>query len=542
MLAQQDWVAREIAPWFDALDALERWRRDLRARSPDEATVAGLRSALQALARGQVAVPREMPLTPDPLARAFAAPESEAQRATWRARRVALLRLAVWRALRALQGTQPPDGPVSDAMAALQEAMASTEMRVPPGLSPSLDCAADAKAQQFFGGSVHAILQRLAERHAGHAAWLERLSAARHEVSSVAGAQAWSEAWSVGIAANYLNCLQAKSGGDLNRAMALVWSDKATRLHAADKLLLLPARERHLHMDLWTDLVQAQALDHQPERFATPSPWHRVGLKMHDLGVHEQVEGGAPMLFDRGIGVDLLHLPVFADRAWLALQAQPQTGHAAAAAARPQTIVVDLPELAPGQAANLRLVLRMAGTPGDEDPPRLLASFEPPALNAEQQALYRQWADRDGGVARVLAPDDLCWQVTYEADAAGEAGGAPPPGALGSAALWRAAAGPGGTPQWLDVALVVRRQGRWTQRPLEVRACVVAGELRCALGLDDEGQEGAEGQERDPSDAALLRRALRDPARAWWVGTRAGLGALVMVGVDLDGAASAHGR
>ena len=279
-MAQANWVAQEVQPWLAAVEALDRWRVDACARHPDEPTVGELRSLLLLLAQGQVAVPREMPVAGDALTRLFATADTPAKLAAWRARRAALLRLAVWRSLHALHGlhthdrrpaqpaapmpgaahsadaanasrSKPPhEGSAADAMAALQEAMAGAHLRVPPGLAPTLEYAADAKAQQFFDGCVRTILQKLARRHAGHAVWLQRLQAAGNDVGSVAGAQAWSEAWTVGIAANYLNCLQAKSAGRLRRAMVLVWSDKSTRLHAADKLLLLPARERHLHLHL----------------------------------------------------------------------------------------------------------------------------------------------------------------------------------------------------------------------------------------------------------------------------------------------------
>lgn len=537
-------VAEAVAPWARAVAALERWRRESRARRPDEKTVAELSEQLQALVRGQTTVPSRMPLAGDPLSRSFATPTMAATLAAWRARRSALLRLAVWSALNTLR-TAYPEAPQGAALfAKLQEQMAGAVPRVPPGLSPAFESAAGGKAQQFFGGRLLDALKQLAARHPAHSLWLERLHATHHGEPTIAAAQAWSEAWSVGIAANYLNCLEHKSKGQLDDAMRRLWRDKSTRMHTADGLLLLPARERHLHLDLWTDFVQAQALDHQPGRFQAPAAWHCVPLKMHDLRVHEQVEDGWAVRFDRGIGVDQLHLPVFADRARLALEAMT-TPSAAAAAPKEETIDIDLPDLAPGQAANLRLVLRRAGATGADgkDPPRRPFPCAPaPMLDEQQRDIYRRWAERDGGLACELGAGELQWR-----SASGAAGlDGMPSCDLGSAALWRATRHDGQVPQWIDVAMVVRQSGRWDERAVEVFADVVDGELHCGLRLDEDDRPSAKAAAGGPdlataAEAAALRHALNDPARCFWAGTQAGAGALVMVGVDLDGAGKGHG-
>lgn len=550
MAKKADWVARNVAPWIAAVDSLDRWRRATGARRPDARTVADLRALLHTLAERGEAVRREMPVPADPLARAFTTPEAKAALDAWHARRGALMRLGVWRSLEALQ-REPADGaPAEPPLSALQAAMASTELRVPPGLAPAIQSAVNPKTRQFFGHSVREILEGLAGKHAGHAVWLERLRSARYDVATAAGAQAWSEAWTVGIAANYLDGLASLAGHDLAEAMKCVWSDKALRLHAVDKLQLLPARERHLHLDLWTDLVQAQVLDHRPGRFdEDEAPWHCVPLSVHDLNVREAGKGedGHAIRIDRGIGIDLLHLPVFADRACLAWQALSAPAQAVHAHVEGNTIVVDVSELAPGQEANLQLVIRLAGQLGNGGAAKVRrkagasrfaappSPFVPPVLDALQDDIYRRWAEREDGVARALAAVQLDWRDVT--DSAPHRGAPPPapPGGLGSAALWRAMSIDGRPPQWLHVALVALHGGKWRRCALVVHPAVVEGELHCALCLDEDDAAEAPGDE-PPIGAAELRRALQDPARTHWVGSHAGLGACVLVGVELDGA------
>ncbi len=520
-MGQEDWVAGEIAPWLESVAALQRWQRETGAPHPRAEAVGELRDLLQALAARKVAVPAEMPLARGGLEGLAQRPDAAALLQRWRARRAGLLRLGVWRVLHALHSR---DDWAPQALASLQGAMAQADPSVPPGLAPTLGYAGSGKAREFFGSSLRQTLLQLGKRHPGHAALMQRLDAAGRDVASVAGAQAWSEAWSVAIAANYLDCLDKKSRGNILVAMTLVWGNDASRMHAADGLLLLPARERHLHIDLWTDLVQAQALEHRHERFAAAQPWHRVGLKMHDLGVREEGRNGGRARIDRGISVDLLHLPAFTNRAQLALRAP--TRHAAAPAHPPGTLVLDLPQLAPGQEANFRLVLRLHGTPAAEqdDAPRRLGPIGAPVLDPVQQGIYAQWLEREEwGAARELPASEIGWRApATEARALHAAAGVD----LGSGALWRAAASSGQMPGWLDVALVMRRQGHWATRDLTLYANTLAGQLHCGLMLDPAAGPAHE--------AAALRRALGTPGRARWVACRAGLGAFVMASVDLD--------
>ncbi|MCW5635374.1 MAG: hypothetical protein KIT17_18700 [Rubrivivax sp.] len=385
------------------------------------------------------------------------------------------------------------------------------------------------------------MLALLADRHPACAAQLKRLASTGHDVASVAGAHAWGEAWSMGIAVNYLDGLHHRAVGSVDDAMALLWSNEALQLHAHARLALLPAAAKHLHMELWTDFVQAQALEHRDTRFATPTAWHRVALDMHDLGATEK--GRRRERFDRGLQVGLIHLPVFTNRAELALQhlgppaAGEEAGGAAAAgsgrAVGPAAadivgapIVLELPALAPGQAANFHLLVRL------RDPTRRAAPADTVALDAGQHEVFARWRAGRGsvGAARELDAATLDWQAS-----AGGPDEATEGFELGSCALWRALreshAGPGeeGEAQWLDLALVIRRGGRWSLCPLELGAREVRGELHCVLALEpeDDGGGGA-------APAQGLRHALAQPGRARWVATPAGLGALVMVGVDLD--------
>lgn len=518
----------EITPWLETVDALDRWRRETGVQAPAASTVAELHELLAQLTRRETAVPPEMALPAEGLQALAQRPDVRAKFAQWRARRLALLRLGVWRALSAAH-----DAGASHAMSALQAAMAQGDPRVPPGLSPTVGFAGGERAPEFFG-RLRLALEQLARRHPTHAPLLDRLGDGG-DVATVAGAQAWSEAWSAAIAANYLDCLDQKACGSTGAAMSLVWRSEATQIYGLSGLALLPAAEKELQMDLWTGLVAAQALDHRPERFAARDPWHRVTLKMRGLGVREQ--GRRRQRIDRGLGVDLLHLPVFADRAWLALRtprrAKASVDNGALHAAHPPTVVLELPLLAPGQQANFSLVLRLADSDAaadGDDAPRLANVFPPPALDATQRGIYDEWLTRRGrGAARptprALAATLLDWQAP---EAEGDIGPRPVtslPFDLGSGALWRAASSPARAPQWLDVALVVRQHGCWAVREVSLYGCVAGGELHAGLQLEEPAPA---------LEVAALRRALAMPGGAIWVASEAGLGTLLMAGIDLD--------
>lgn len=553
MRQQEDGVAAAIAPMRDALAALRAWQGESRGRLPEAPTVADLDAALSALSARQAAVALQMPLPAGGVEALNANPAGHAALGAWRARRAALLRLAVWSALNGLRSCNGAMAARGGPLGALGSAMAESDLRVPPGLTPTLQFAGNERMRDFFNRDLRLALEQGARRHQALGALLARLDSAGADVGTVAGAHAWGEAWSHAVAANYLDCLEQTSGGNLDVAMSLLWGKGATQLHLLAGLRLMPAGS-DVHADLWTDLMQAQALDHQPSRFERPHGWQLVALDLHKLGASE--EGRARRRFDRGLRVHMLHLPPFADRARLALPwlrrhdetvAEPCAANCGAAitAAGGRTYVIELPDLAPGQEANFRLVLRLLDTP------RRAMPFDAPLLDDEQRAVYARWcASQAGAPALELKPRELDWRAapTFSSDLARSAGSE---GALGSAALWRALHEAGcDNPQWLDVVVVVRRNGRWKQWPLELDACAVGDELHCHFAIDD-----ATGHEVPPqAEVARVQRALAAQAdgadgqrpigaanatataagRQRWVATPAGLGAMVMLGIDLD--------
>lgn len=513
-------VAAHVAPWQAAVEHL--------APQLPAATLHGLREALAALACGQEAVPAEVP-----------APAAATELDGWlrrsarpqgfndvRRRREALLRLGTWRALDALQHAH---GDAPGALDALQAWMGRPEVDVPPGLAPALGYAGSAAALRFFDRDLRAALQRLAQRHDGAGAAFAPFAQAPPYEPSAAAAQGWSRAWSAAVAAVYLDWLRQGAQGRLDRAQQGLWRDSAVRFRAPSGLVVLPTRERSMHIDLWTDLVLAQALDHSAARWPRAGErWHRVPVAMHDLGERDRggrASGGVRTLF-RGLGVEMLYQAVFAGRAEAAMAGR-RAPEPAAAAAPAAVLVVDVPTPRPGQQANLELVLRWHEPPGGT---RRVGSAPAPRLDDVQRRVLDDWRHRrDGGEAPAAGLDAarVDWRAAGAADAF-EADDGRALVALGHAALWRAA---GAEADWLDVALVVRHAGRWAEVPLLLHDDAVDGELRTWLLVDAAAL---------PCGADALRQALAGPA--CWVARRAGVGVFVMAGVAPDAAPGDAGR
>lgn len=518
--AQQ--IAASLRPWQDALASL----------SGSDAAAAGehlpmLRDALAALARGLEAVPAELPAagpaTPlDGWLRHSARPSGFND---VRRRRDALLRLGVWRALAALGAASGDD---AGALDALQVWMGHAAVGVPPGLGPALPYAGSASAERFFDRELRAALARLAERHDVRGTAFAALARAQPYEATAVGVHAWARAWSAAVAAVYLDWLRHAAQGSLARAQQGLWREDGVRFRAPSGLVVLPTRERAMHLDLWTDLVGAQALEHRDQRFdAAGQPWHRVRIAMHDLGERDRggpASGGVRTLF-RGLGVEMLYQSVFAGRA---LDALGVHAGGAAVSAGPRAgatpVVVDVPLPRPGQQANLELVLRWHDPDAADRGTRFAGAAQTLSLSAEQQRRLAAWQQQRSGAApaSALAPASIDWRPATPQDRFADDDGRAL-AALGHGALWRAA---GDDVDWLDFALVVRGPAGWTDLPVRLHDEAVDGAWRTWLLL---------AADMPAVDVAALRHALADPARGCWVARRAGVGVFLMAGVAPGG-------
>ena len=526
-MERTDALRSELAPWCEATVDLERWNAVARVApwSAREDPVSMLRALLQSLARREVAIPVEVALPSATSSPWPDRPDPRAALGAWRQRRESILRLAVWRVLRAVSQRPGSDPSPLDT---LQVALGATDAAaVPPGLAPTLAFSSSAKAQRFFEGALRDALDRLAARHdprgAAFGRWATGGAPSRTAIATVATAQGWSRRWSVAVAAVYLDWLSQAADGQLDVAMRVVWRSHALRFRAPSGLVVLPTRERSMHLDLWTDLVSAQALAHDPSRFDDPAGWHCVSVAMHDLGERDRAGTGH---VHRGLSVEMLYQAVFAGRALPALRGPVPTR-----AVMPEpTLTLEIPRLAPGHEANFRVVLRWQqaserqdGGGHDEDESeddaaatRLAGGTPMPSLNQRQADVLQRWAARAAAAdARMLARGDVDWRVDDDALA------------LGHADLWHAAATLGRMPEWLDVALAVRLRGTWTYPTLALSDVAGPERPRCRLELDAP-------RDGDGVDPRLVRQALAGTSAHCWVARAAGLGAFVMLGIDLD--------
>lgn len=537
-MGEVDPLTQRLLPWMQAAEALARWCTA--GGAPENQDLVALPGELlQALARRETAIPAEVTLPASVLESWPGRIQPAAALRAWRQRREALLRLAVWRVLWVLSAAGEKKSTSDDTLGTLQIALGARDAGpVPPGLAPTLTYAASAKARGFFEGALRTALARLAEQHdgggAGFAHWASQL--APGAATSVAAAQGWSQAWSVAVAAVYLDWLGQAALGRLQDALRLVWSQQAVRFRAPAGLVVLPARERSMHVDLWTDLVLAQALAHDAARFDDPRPWHCVTVAMHDLGGRERAGkgDGTSRHIHRGLGVEMLYQTVFAGRATLALAPQ-EDGWSPPLPPPEPAIVLEVPRPSPGQQANYRLVLRWKEDDEDGGTVRFDSDASAPPLDPHQLAVLRRWAVGEvaRGGARRLSLAEVDWHTAREP----EDGAERDEQLLGDAALWQAAATLGPTPEWIDVMLVVHHRGRWQQMPLALadlapRADGEAADAkdgtspRCALRLRASDDTAV--------DPRRIRRALDSERCQCWAGRAAGLGAFLMVGVDLD--------
>ncbi len=520
-----DAVARAIDPWSRRL-ARASASPALTADAAGRTQLDDAQSVLQTLARREIAIPAELPA--EATAAIASWPRTEGRPRGFnqmRRRRAAVLRLGVWDCLAALRAALPPRERAP--LAALQAWLAQRSLAVPPGLGPSLPYAGSEAARVFFDRQLRAALARLGERHDDHGARFGALAAAPAFESTVVGVHHWSGAWSCAVAAVYLDWLAHAAQDDLDAAQRLLWREQNVRFRAPEGLVVLPTRERAMHLDLWSDLVLAQVLQHDPTRWpAAADPWFRVRLAMHDLG--ERARGARDpadrrTLF-RGLSIEMLYQAVFIGRAQAALDADTSVAPPNPAAGAPGQWVVDLPLPSPGQQANFELVVRWrdsAATPG----PTRFAGAQPavPAnLDDAQRAWLVRWRETQAASPERASHVDataLDWRVAAADDSFTDDEGQCW-AALGHGALWRCA---GDEADWLDTVLLAYHAGAWSSVPLHLQDDGVDGVPRTWLFV----------RQSADVDVPALRAAFASAHRACWAIRRAGLGAFVMAAADL---------
>lgn len=550
---EPDEIGKIVAPWFGAADCLERWHFEQEASHADRAeahrpreALRRMRDTLLALARGEVAIPAETPGDPSPgnffgLSLHETRMRSRDSRPVGlneiRLRRDAILRLSVWSTLSALRSHTNSSGHSGRALADLQTWIGSGVVDVPPGMGPSLPYAGSESALAFFNTQLRGALHKLADAYDQFGADFGSLARAQPFDDSGVAVSQWSRAWTAAIAAVYLDWLTHRSAGSLDRALLDLWGTATgtVRFKAPAGLAVLPTRERSMHIDLWTGVVHAQVLAHDPARWRddpAAGPWHRLRIGMHDLGEKDGPRSSAKGVRTvyRGLGVEMLYQVVFVDCATALLQLQRdqestmKIGDRTVAA---QTIVVEIEAPSTGQHPNVQLVLRWKDRPPRDSQPRFSRALKGLELDPRQRQALAAWRWRRAGNDVTANPLDAVlvdWRTATVADRFDDENGSVLI-ALGHAALWGAV-----SPhcEWMELALQVRLGDRWQGLPVCVHDESIGGELRSWLLLElaDPPQPGL--------DVERLRSALASPDCSCWVANPAGLGVFVMGAIDLD--------
>ena len=200
------------------------------------------------------------------------------------------------------------------------------------------------------------------------------------------------------------------------------------------------------------------------------------------------------------------------------------------------TIEIVLPAQSAGQQPNIRIVLawqsEASNVVAPSSGPRFAAAPRALVLDAGQRQAMAAWAQsRASGPAVAAAQTQsgrldharFDWQSATAADRfVDESGHALP--ALGHLRLWGEI---GLQLEWLDLVLIVQAQGHWRSLALHSVDARQDGECRTWLLLDADELDAAD------LDVRQLRLAIADPAAHLWVCRYAGLGAFVMLAVDL---------
>lgn len=557
-MEQVDAVAQIVAPWLAATDRLEQSLADraaslsgLTATAPLRQSTDRLRATLQALARCEQAIPAETavewqrpggqtPVRIDQLLHIQPhrelPPGCPASANELRLRRDAVLRLSVWQRLVNLRDQALLEHWADGAFAELQRRIAHGVGVLPPGIGPSLKYAGSPAAQVFFDRKLRPALHKLAALHnAAHAGFTALAALAAYDDSGLA-VQRWSGAWTAAVAGVYLDWLHRHSDGNLTQAIANLGSVGAgtVRFRALSELMVLPSRERDMHLDLWTNLVHAQVLCHDASRWqraVAGDAWHRVKLAMHDLAGKERRlhQGAGVRTFVRGLGVEMIYQVVFIDCAGDVLSDSGSAEMPVPQVPPPlttQTFVVELPAPCGGQQFNMQLAICWQQRSQER---RFLAHASeldgPLKLSEAQHSVIAGWSlqrPASKGESHALPPALVDWCAATSRHRFEDESGAPWVG-LGHARLWAAA---GEDAQWLELELAVWSGGRCQAVPLCVHDELIDGELRSWLLVEAQPVPGI--------DAAALHAALADRAANFWAVNHAGLGAFVYCAIDLN--------
>lgn len=550
---QVDAVAQEVAPWLGAVARLERWFAE-RAVAPGGVAVTPrhrqipdrLRASLQVLGRRGEAIPAQAkrqdrgpdkgPPRPEQIWNE--APRNGPSANELRMQRDTVLRLALWQLLIELRDQAQVERWSESPFVELQRRIAHGADKLPPGVAPSLSYASSPHAMAFFNDKLRSSLRELARRYAGaHAGFAALAELGPFEDSGVA-VQLWSGAWTAAVAGVYLDYLQCHSNGDLNRALDALWGLGAdtVRFRAPSELMVLPSRERSMHLDLWTDLVLAQVLSHHAsrwERTAAGDRWHRVRIAMHDLGTraYRTPSGAGVRTFVRGLGVEMIYQAVFIHCAGAALGRSlfaEMPANSTQPSPATQMIVVKVPVGCPGQEMNLELAVRwLRHDEGRRLFADALSTHAPLVMTEGQQRVIGDWSARRPvreSQARALNSSVVDWCPAALADCFEDESGTGW-AALGHARLWAAA---GEQAQWLDLVLTVWDNGRWHSLPLCVQDELIGGDLRSWL-LVEVGTAVLPG-----INPGAVRAALQVQDANFWAVRAAGVGAFICCAVDLD--------
>jgi hypothetical protein len=520
---------RTLVPWSAALADLQRWF-DVHAASiwPTDAQgqararVDLLQQTIDALARGEpVLAARGAALPPaatdprsiDALLAARRAPRHQDADRRVDERRRALLNLALWQALHALQQHDRP-------LTALHAPLAVPAAPA-PGLSPSLDFARSEGAAAFFERSVRAVLEVLAGRLGAAGRAYAEVAPKQPFAAGLPSLLAWSQAWSVAVAGVHLDHLQRHCDDDPLQAMRELWSGRldAVRFRTGSGLTALPTHAGALHLDLWTCVLKAQALAFDTARWSADAQgnrWHGVRIDMHEWS------GNGNAANAHGLGIEPLYRVVFVDRlqALLAAPVPLDTTTAEhAASASEHTIAIDMDRPRPGHLPNLRLLLRWREPPTG---PLRFAPAGPDTGRVPADAL-QHWLAGQGQapVAHALAPEQIDWHAASPGRDAGGADG--DTWLLGHARLWPMFdAGV----QWIDPALVIHIGGAWYELPVDLQDEPAGDRTAWALSVRQALPAGL--------DPVRLVQAAASPIAMRWVAHEAGLGAFVMAAIDVD--------
>ncbi len=497
----------ELEAWFDA-QAHVVWPSDGRAQA--DAALALVRGTLGALARGEDPLSdpaRSQPSAQvDPLRidslltghkrRTTKSPSSRSSTRPAERRR-SLLDLALWQALAHLRA-----GSHAPSLARLHAWLAQA---APPciGVSPSTKFAASGAARGFFDESARGVLEMLARRvDAAYAVAIP----ARPFDGSLPSMVAWTHAWSVAVAGAFLEYMVTHVGDDVAKAQRELWAGRldAVRFRLGAGMTAMPAHAS-VQFDLWTCAVKAQAITFDAVRWrahAAGRQRHGVAIDMHDYTAQ------------RGNSVAPLYRCVLVDRIFDVLGRGEADG--VAAAMPEQTIAIDVDRPQEGHAQNLRLLLRWRDPLG----PKMRRTSDRNEGDLDTRAIDR-WLARqeESPLAHALDAVRLKWRAASP-DASADPDGLV---SIGNGAFWTAVHA---DVLWIDPALALHFGGTWHKLPAVELVEHADGRTEWLVREDVTLPAGV--------DLPTLRHAAVSRDAVHWVATEAGLGAFVMVGIDVD--------